>query len=145
MKKIFIALTLISAFALVSTDSNAQNVTKKMTTTLTSAVDSIRCDGAASNYLYINPTRSYLVASFQSVIRRISTAIGGVLTLQASNDGTNWYATAASDTIHVTNGATDGAILTLPASTGVAYKNYRFKCNGLASDTMEVKVIFNGR
>ena len=120
-------------------------VLKNMTTSLTSAVDSITCVGTTSNYLYLSPTSGYKCAAFSSMVNRKSAAMGGTLTLQGSVDGVNYVTTNAADTIHVTNGSSDAALLTIPASTGLCYRYYRFKCNGLTSDTMYVHVKFHGR
>lgn len=142
--KIFL-LSTVALLVFAFSDTSAQT-TSYMKTSLTSSVDSITCVGTTSNYLYIFPSAvGYKCMSFQSGVRRVSTAIGGTLTLQGSNDGSNWFTTSAADTIHVTNGATDAAVLSIPASTGLPYKVYRMKCNGLVNDTMYVHVLFHGR
>lgn len=146
MKKLFAILAVCLFIGTVQ--SNAQGVvTKGMTTSLSSSVDSIRCISTTPNYLYINPTNAYKCGIFQSTVTRVSVAIGGSIFLQGSVDGTNWFTAtyAAGDTNTVADAASQVLKIEVKPTNGLPYRYYRIKCTGANADTMTVKAKFNGR
>lgn len=134
--------------SVLSLTSSAQQVAQKsLTTSLTSAVDSIRCISTTPNYLYVAPTLSYTAGSFQADVTRVSSAIGGTIFLQGSNDGTNYFNASfnVGDTVTVANSASQNLLIRVKATDGFPFRYYRLKCTGASSDTMTVKAKFTGR
>lgn len=125
-------------------------VSATMHSTLTGSTDSIRGNGTTSAYLYVAPTLSYRCASFQAVVTRISTAMGGSITLQGGNDGTNYYTFTGlgSDTIKpvtISDAASQISAIIVNQNNGLPYKYWRLKCTGSSSDTITVRSSFTGR
>lgn len=150
MKKIIAIVSL--AFLFCTVQSQAQWA--RMKATIPSAAgnepagaDSVRVNGATATYLYVKATvGGYKCASLQGNITRITAADNGTVTLQGSNDGINYVATAAADTFHVTNAATQTSAITIAPATGVLYQYYRLKAaNTATTDTCTLKAFFFGR
>ncbi len=112
-----------------------------------SGIDSVRVNGTTAGYLYIQPSLTATkCGSFQINLRRVTASMNGSVTLQASNDGINYFATAATDTVHIDNGATDVDKITIPPATGLPYHYYRVKGVNLATtDTCTMRAFWNGR
>lgn len=129
--------------------SQAQLVSKAMTSTVNGSVDSVRANGVTTNYLYIAPLRSYTAGSFQAVITRVSASLtgNGRILLQGSLDGTTYYnaSTNVGDTITITNAASQSRSIRLRASDGFSYRYYRLAITGGSGDTATVRGTFVGR
>lgn len=150
MKKLFPILILSAALMFAAPESKSQVIVKAMTSSLTNAVDSIRCISTTANYLYISNgavSNGYTGAVFQSTVTRVSAAIGGSIFLQGSVDGTNWHTAtyAAGDTNTVADAASQVLKIEVKPVSGINYKHYRLKCTGASGDTMTVKSKFCGR
>lgn len=141
------SILLACLIGLASMAASAQSVYKPLYTSLTSSVDSIRCISTTPNYLYIPLTQGYMAGSFQANVTRVSTAIGGTIFLQGSNDGTNYFNASfnTGDTATVANSASQSLLIRVRASDGMPFKYYRLKCTGASNDTMTVKAFFHGR
>lgn len=145
MKKLTLFFAILIGLATMT--ATAQSVYKPMYTSTTSNVDSVRCISTTPNYLYIPLTQNYSAGSFQANVTRVSTAIGGSILLQGSNDGTNYFNASfnTGDTATVANSTTQSLLIRVRESDGFPYKYYRIKCTGASSDTMTVKAYFHGR
>lgn len=130
MKKIILAL--LTSFALCFA-AEAQNM------------GTVTSGGTTASYLYVNPLQSTKMGSFQFNVTRVSTVANGSILLQCSNDGTNWVTPNAADTLHISNSATQTLMYNVPASTGLTYQKYRFKCLQQSGDTCTVVGYFYGR
>jgi hypothetical protein len=66
--------------------------------------------------------------------------MGGTISLQASNDGLNYYPMEkfATDTLTITNAATDAKLINLTPAQSINYQYYRLKCTGASNDTATV-------
>jgi hypothetical protein len=135
MKK-FLPILVLGLFMAIGYNAQSQQM---------SPSGGVTSGGVTAAYLTVSPTLAYKCASFQVNVTRVSTAMVGTLTMQASNDGTNYVTPAAGDTIHVSDAATQYGMFTIAPATGVLYKYYRIKCVQLANDTATVKAYFNGR
>lgn len=145
MKKL---LTVFSICITLSLAANAQTVVvSPLKASLTSSVDSIRCISTTPNYLYLDATKPYHGAIFQSTVTRVSAAIGGSIFLQGSVDGSNWHTAtyAAGDTNTVADAASQVLKIYVAPTNGLPYRYYRLKCTGASSDTMTVRAKFCGR
>ncbi len=101
--------------------------------------------GTTANYDSLNLSLAYKCASFQCNVTRISTAMSGTVTLQASNDnGAHWFGTAAGDTVHIADAASQTAVISIAPATGVLYKSYRLRVTQVAGDTVTIKSWFHG-
>lgn len=113
--------------------------------------NSVASNGVTAGYLYVKASGDYKQASFQVVSTRVSTAQNGKCLLEGSNDGSNWIALSTSDSIHISDGATNaGDRFIVLTSGGTAYPNngvnnafYRLKCTQIAGDTATVKGFAN--
>ena len=145
MKKIILLAAL--AFIITTTALPQQAVVTPMKAELTSAVDSVRSNGTTPVYLYVSPKGQYTTGVFQATVTRVSTAIGGTITMQGSLDGTNWYnaTNAAGDTLTIANSATQSQRLKVPASYGLPFYHYRLAIVGVSNDTMTVRAKFAAR
>lgn len=149
MKKIIAIFSIALLFSAVQSQAQWAKMTATIPSVAGGAVggaDSVRVNGATAGYLYVKATLDYKCAAFQANITRITAAMNGSITLQASNDGINYFATGAADTVHVDNGATDLDKITIPPATGVLYQYYRLKgVNTATTDTCTLKAFFHGR
>lgn len=132
MKKIILILLTSFAFSFVAT---AQ----------TNNMGTVTSGGVTASYLYVTPMQATKMGSAQFNVTRVSTAANGAILLQCSNDGTNWITPSAADTLHISNSATQSLMYNWPASTGLTYLKYRFKCTQQAADTCTVTGYFYGR
>jgi hypothetical protein len=130
MKKIILILLTALSFSFVASAQNMGTVTS---------------GGVTASYLYASPLQATKMGSFQFNVTRVSSAINGSILLQCSNDGTNWITPSAADTLHISNSATQQLMYNVPASTGLTYLKYRFKCLQLSGDTATVAGYFYGR
>jgi hypothetical protein len=109
--------------------------------------------GITPVYLYVQPKNMYRVASFGVKATRVSTGMNGSAFLQGSVDGINYFALSTTDSIHISNAATDAgdkAIVLTTSSTaypsnGLPYPYYRLKFVQIAGDTATVQAWFYGR
>lgn len=151
MKKILLVITLIAAT--LAGSAQTTNYASPMLATIpatalgrVTGLDSVRVNGATAVYLYVKPSLNYRHASFHVNVTRITAAMNGIVTLQASNDGINYFATGAADTVHIDNGATDLDKIVITPATGVLYQYYRLKgVNTATTDTFTMKAFWFGR
>lgn len=130
MKKIILVLLTAFTFSFVASAQNMGTVTS---------------GGVTAAYLYANPLQSTSQGSFQFNVTRVSSGANGSILLQCSNDGTNWITPNAADTLHISNSATQYLMYNVLNSTGLTYKQYRFKCLQIAGDTCTISGYFFGR
>lgn len=150
MKKIFLILTLTTAFAMAAITANAQS---RMRATipasplgLVTGTDSAFANGATAGYLYVKPSVIAEHCVFQANVTRKTAAMNGSIALQASVDGINYFATAAADTMHVDNGATDVDKIIVPITVGKLYPYYRLKAvNTATTDTFYFRGFYFGQ
>lgn len=132
MKKILLlALTILTISFAASAQTNNMGV--------------VTSGGVTASYLYVTPLQSTQMGSVQFNVTRVSSAANGAILLQCSNDGTNWITPSAADTLHISNSATQYLMYNWPASTGLSYLKYRFKCTQQVADTCTVRGYFYGR
>jgi hypothetical protein len=159
MKKIKIVILSAIALLVFTTASQAQYKSLLGTIPATaganpSGADSVASNGVTAAYLYTPKlTLNYKQVSFQVYARRVSSVMNGKVLLEGSNDGVNWTALSTTDSIHISNGATDvGDRFIVLTSSSTAYPDdgvnnlyYRAKCTQIAGDTAYVKVKMFGR
>jgi hypothetical protein len=95
---------------------------------------------SATGYVGITVNNYYKEVSFQAVVTKISGTVGGTVTLQGSNDGTNYVTVSASysdvQTLTPTNQATNSKLFTV---TGSPYKYYRLSYTGTGTMSATIK------
>lgn len=122
---------------MTASGQRAPKANKNMLSNYSLTSDTITNTG--NGYVQLEVTQYYEKISFQPVVTRLSGTAGGTVTLQGSNDGTNYvtvnssYVSAA--TMSVTNVTTSTAILTVTSSP---YRYYRLSYTG--SGTMSCKL-----
>jgi len=142
MKKYLLAFTLASIM-LAGCGGCGNEVKAQSAQMLPTTAASV--GGTTANYDSLNLSLAYKCASFQCNITRISAAMFGTVTLQASNDnGAHWFGTAAGDTVHIANAASQTAVISIAPATGVLYKSYRLYVTQVAGDTVTIKSWFHG-
>jgi len=103
-------------------------------------LNSDTCVNGATTYVGITVNNSYSTISLQVVITKISGTVAGTITIQASNDGTNYvtvnsgYITSTTHT--ATNVATSSKLFTI---TGSPYKYYRMSYTGSGTMSATIK------
>lgn len=129
MKKAVLLIALLTTTLL--------GVGQNMTTTLSSSVtiDTVTNTGTAD--LYMTATAPIGVLGFQLVVTKISGTVAGTAFLQASNDGTNFVEVNSSDSLALTNVATQSYLWTV-GREAQAYQYYRILVTG--SGTMAASI-----
>lgn len=95
---------------------------------------------SATKYLTLQVKKYYGTVTMQAVVTKLSGTAGGTVTLQGSNDGTNYetvntnYSTA--QTLSVTNVTTSTKLFVI---TGSPYNYYRFKYVGTGTMACTIK------
>lgn len=98
------------------------------------------CTNAATTYLGITVTQGYNRISMQAVVTKISGTVAGTVTLQGSEDGTNFITVNSSYVTATTLAPTDQATNTkMFIVTGCPYKYYRFSYTGSGTMSATIK------
>lgn len=113
----------------VGSGQRSDKVNKTMLSDYSLTSDTITNTG--SGYVQYTLSNYYEKVSFQPVVTKLSGTAGGTVTLQVSNDGTNFVTISSSyasaTTLSVTNQTTNTSILTVTSSP---YKYYRLSYTG---------------
>ena len=131
MKKLFTLCLMVLTFA-----SFAQYPSGFVTKTMTGGT----LTNSGTTYVNQSISQLYEVCTFQPVVTKLSGTAGGTVTLQGSNDGTNFVTVnssyASATTMSVTNVTTSTAILTV---TSAPYKYYRLSYTGSGTMSCTLK------
>lgn len=122
----------------VGSGQRGNKANKSMVSNYSLTSDTITNSG--SGYVQIDISNYYEKISFQPVVTKLSGTAGGTVTLQGSNDGTNFVTVnssyASATTMSVTNVTTSTAILTV---TSAPYKYYRLSYTGSGTMSCTLK------
>lgn len=95
---------------------------------------------AATGYVGITLSNYYTRVSFQAVVTKISGTVAGTVTLQGSNDGTNYVTVSSSYATATTLSCTDQTTNTkMFVVTGSPYKYYRLSYTGSGTMSATIK------
>lgn len=122
----------------LTTGGNAKRAVSNMTQAYGSTSDTIV--NTATGYVGLTVNNYYKEVSIQTVITKISGTVAGTVTLQGSNDGTNYVTVSTSysdaQTHTATNVATSSKLFTI---TGSPYKYYRLSYTGSGTMSATIK------
>jgi len=95
---------------------------------------------AATSYVGLSLSNYYNTVSFQAVVTKISGTVAGTVTLQGSNDGTNYVTVSSSYATATTLSCTDQTTNTkMFVVTGSPYKYYRLSYTGSGTMSATIK------
>lgn len=134
MKKIFTLALMLLTFAAFAQNMPTNNVAKTMTGgTLTNS---------GTTYVTQTIDRLYEVCSFQVVCTKVSGTLNGYVSLQYSNDGTNYIEVDITDTLHISNQTTNTKVWVITHNKA-AY--YRLACVGRTTQSITVAGYFQAQ
>jgi len=125
---------------LVANDLGQRGRVSNMTSTL--GLNSDTVVNAATEYVSLRVQNWYVTTTIQAVVTKISGTVGGTVTLQGSNDGTNFvtvntsYILGGSATLTALNQTTTSRMFVL---TGSPYATYRLSYTGTGTMSASIK------
>lgn len=127
----------ISGYVYTTPGAASKHAVNNMLSVYSATSDTV--DNAGSGYVGITISKYYSSISIHAVVTKISGTAAGTVTLQGSNDGTNYTTVvssfASATTLSVTDVTTSHKIFTI---TGSPYKHYRLSYTG--SGTMSCRL-----
>lgn len=133
MKKI-----LAIAFMLMTFSTYAQNLPS---TAVSKTMTGGTLTNSGTTYVTLAVTSFYEVCSFQVVCTKVSGTLNGYVSLQYSNDGTNYIEVDITDTLHISNQTTNSKIWVITHNKA-AY--YRLACVGRTTQSITCAGYFQG-
>lgn len=135
MKKILAIAFMLMTFSMYSQNMPTASVSKTMTGgTLTNSGTTYVTMPSDLGYLYET-------ASFQIVCTKVSGTLNGYVSLQYSNDGTNYVEVDITDSLHISNQTTNTKIFVITHNKA---RYYRMACVGRTTQSITLTGYFVG-